>query len=690
VTERASLDLGAADEGTPRQGERAAEIGDEGMERESATRPFGSCATHLFWVSIVVAVTPIVVAAVRGCFQDWNPVSDNGLVAVRSFDVLTTHPPLLGLWSSASIWSKVQFNLPGPLEFQLLAVPVHVLGHRVGTAIGMGTVNVVAVVGTAVLARRRGGPLLAVGALLFVVSLEWSMGSELLYDPWPINSAPFIFVLFLFAGWSVADGDLVALPVLAFAASYLVQTHLSYVILVPVVGAVAVAGFTMFVRSRRRSDPDGWPRLKRRALIWLSVSALFTLVLWAPPIYQQFTHHPGNLTQLVKASSAKPPIPSDVQAAVKVVGSTVALPPWWLPPSYGSPSFDLAGNGRPLLLAAAGIALLAAAGTVLARRAIRLGDRTSTAVLAVAGGALLAGLVTVYKSPSPVGYHQNYLRWLWATSMFGWFALATAAVRLTTHSLLPQRRRRLALGLLSAVIVTCVLALPKVDNGVLPQLAGPIADDLAEHSLPQLHGTSPVLVQLHSIGLAGDVGPLILVQLQRHGIDFVLDDATLVRQLGDDRRWNGHNAKLTLRVGLDQSLPPGFRRIAAYYGLSRSEQVELKRLNTEIRQWLIATGGPQLSPVGRRLVAGSRLRALFFDHLRSLTGRPDALMADDGFQAVLAEPVTDHGERRLFLRADPLGEQKVTRWAELTRWAAPKKRIVRVAIDVAPIPSPGR
>ncbi|MDQ6696995.1 MAG: hypothetical protein M3Z46_06005, partial [Actinomycetota bacterium] len=430
MTDDMSLMSSAAEDEAERSHERSIEEDAAGAEGETVAQSSGQLFERLFRLSVAAAIVPIVVAAVRGCLQGWAPVSDDGLVAVRSFDVLTAHPPLLGMWSSASLWSRVQFNLPGPLEFELLAVPVHVLGQRVGTAIGMATINVMAVVVTAVLARRRGGPLLALGAMLFVVSLEWSMGSEFLYDPWPVNSAPFLFVLFLFAAWSVADGDIVTLPVVAFTGSYLVQTHLSYVIIVPVVGVVAVAGLLLSLRSHRRHDAPGWPALRRRALIGLASTVLLTLLLWVPPIYQQLTGHPGNLTQVAKASRARPPTPPNARAAVKIVGSTVALPPWWLPPSYGSPSFDLAANGRPLLLAGAGIALLVAAGVALARLAMRRRDRTSTTLLALAGGTLVAGLATAYKSPTPYGYNANYLRWLWPMSMFCWFAIAAVAVRL--------------------------------------------------------------------------------------------------------------------------------------------------------------------------------------------------------------------------------------------------------------------
>ncbi len=53
--------------------------------------------------------------------HDWQPVSDASAVALRSWDVLTTHAPLVG---QATRLGAGIFD-PGPLEYWLLTVPEH-------------------------------------------------------------------------------------------------------------------------------------------------------------------------------------------------------------------------------------------------------------------------------------------------------------------------------------------------------------------------------------------------------------------------------------------------------------------------------------------------------------------------------------------------------------------------------------
>ena len=77
-----------------------------------------------------MAVLPIVVAAVRAIVQHWRPIGDNALVALRAHDVLTSHQPLLGTWSSASLEAGTNLNHPGPLLFESVALPVKLLGSN--------------------------------------------------------------------------------------------------------------------------------------------------------------------------------------------------------------------------------------------------------------------------------------------------------------------------------------------------------------------------------------------------------------------------------------------------------------------------------------------------------------------------------------------------------------------------------
>ena len=90
------------------------------------------------WLVLVAgfaAVLPVVVAGVRGALRDWLPTGDDAYSAIRADDVFSRNAPLLGTWSSASNYTGHVINHPGPLHFDLLAVPVRLFGHGAGTAL---------------------------------------------------------------------------------------------------------------------------------------------------------------------------------------------------------------------------------------------------------------------------------------------------------------------------------------------------------------------------------------------------------------------------------------------------------------------------------------------------------------------------------------------------------------------------
>src|SRR5262249_815546 len=155
------------------------------------------------------------VATIRALHRGWIPVGDDALFQIRSRDVFGHHVPLLGTWSSGSVSAHINLNHPGPLLFDLLAVPVQLFGGTAGVAVRGAPLDILAVVGVALFAHRRGGPLLGAVSMAAVAALAWAMGSELLFEPWPPHSLLIPFLLFLVLVWSIACGDLLAIPVAA-------------------------------------------------------------------------------------------------------------------------------------------------------------------------------------------------------------------------------------------------------------------------------------------------------------------------------------------------------------------------------------------------------------------------------------------------------------------------------------------
>jgi len=72
-------------------------------------------------VAHLAAWLPFVAGAVRLIRDGWRPVGDEAAIALRSWNSLTAHGPMVG---QATRLAHGVFD-PGPLEYWLLAIPVH-------------------------------------------------------------------------------------------------------------------------------------------------------------------------------------------------------------------------------------------------------------------------------------------------------------------------------------------------------------------------------------------------------------------------------------------------------------------------------------------------------------------------------------------------------------------------------------
>lgn len=142
-------------------------------------------------LAVALTAVPIIVAVVRAIVDGWFPLGDQALLQIRSHDVFTAHHPLLGTASSAALgrYAAVPLNHPGPLMFDVLALPVRILGGAAGVAIGVGIVNIAAAAVGVIFAARRSGRAGASLAAMAFAGLGWAAGSESLYDPYSPTAA---------------------------------------------------------------------------------------------------------------------------------------------------------------------------------------------------------------------------------------------------------------------------------------------------------------------------------------------------------------------------------------------------------------------------------------------------------------------------------------------------------------------
>lgn len=531
---------------------------------ETAAGPIERWAAR---ASVIAVTATILLAGVRGALDGWYPIGDNALLTLRSRDVLTSHHPWLGTWTSASLSVGTPINNPGPLQFDLLA-PFAKLDPAAGMAVGVAVLNALAVVLAAVFAQRIGGPRLTALTMVAAGGLAWSMGSELLFDPWQPHSLLLPFLALLVLSVATAAGDLTALPWAVAVGSVIVQTHLSYAVLVP---GILFAGLAWAaLRLRRRNAAIERQALRRRWGRSIGVAFLVGLLCWAQPIWEQVGRDGNLVTVATNAGGGDDAV--GLRSGVRLAGSVIGDPSGWLRPSFedrfapdpagvavvpaGAPLADVRALGTASLSLAAIAALLGASAWMARRRE----DGAGAAVAVVVGVAVVLALATAASLPvsEALGIAPHQLRFLWP--------IAAVAAVLPLAALLPRHR---AVTVVSAAVAV-VLAVATVP--AMNAEAGPSADVAARPVVAEVvdqveawAAANPDRVLYfdgRSVPFAEPFSGPLLLELQRHGIAFEVDDE-FSYQVGPRRRGPGQATdQVRIAIGAGVAVPPGAERVA--------------------------------------------------------------------------------------------------------------------------------
>ncbi len=616
-------------------------------------------ARSLAAASVALVLVPIAVAATRGVRGGWIPIGDNAFFAVRARDVFTSHHPLVGTWTSASLTVGRDINNPGPLFFDLLALPAK-LGGVAGLAIGVAILNAACVIGIAFTAGRRAGPIGTAAAMFATGALVWSMGSELLYDPWQPNALLLPFLLLLTLVWSALQGVLSALPWIVAISSVIVQTHFSYAVLIGVLAAVALGGLAATVIRGRRHSPAEWPHRRRRSLGTLALSAAVGLAAWAQPLIDQFDDggHGNLVTLLTNAGKGQETIGREF--GTRLVASILAVPPFWGRPSYETGLAVLGPLGLPRFAAsvAALVVLLGVLAGVAAlafrRRDTQTGSAAGLGVIVVVAAWGTAVIIPV--GVFAVAPHQ--FRWLWPIGAFTLFAVVLAVARGNASRLTPSVA---CAALTAAVAVLAAFALPTYNVR-----SGPTAEadqiPAARRLLAQLgplEGKGPVVLDTNGIRFEDPYSLALMVELQRRDIEFRVEDSGMVHQLGPSRAADGSEEGRIVQRDRDDVFvtPPGTTLVARVLGLSPAERAERDQLRAEISGY-IETRGLQLNAAGRSATMVDKLAD--FGDPGAVLRQPEPFVRGDDFVLLV---------RRDLAPIEPAWRARFQRYSELLeRW----------------------
>jgi hypothetical protein len=386
----------------------------------------------------LLASIPILTSTVRALAGGWTPVNDSAVVALRSFDVFTTHTPLLGQYSNVSQIANGTIYSPGPLLFWLLAVPARVLGDR-ALPLTIALVNTASVVGVVALARRRGGDVFMLATAGAIPLMCLSVPQETLHAIVNLSSALLPFTLFLFLAWSVGCGDYRLVPLTVLVMSFVVQSHLTLAGPTLMTTLVALGGLSWRLRRGRAT-----PAIRTASAPWLFAGFAVAIVCWLLPLLDQALHQPGNLARLVQTATSAQRTLTLSEGWHALVGA-IGIWPWWLrasPTALGR-VHDVA-TGPSAVSAISCVFILIALAVVAARgRRVRSDLRLGAGLAVVLSMTIVVGTAA---TPAKLGYDiLTGLLWTSPVGMFvwlmlGWSLAVVARVYLVPRGLSPRVR----------------------------------------------------------------------------------------------------------------------------------------------------------------------------------------------------------------------------------------------------------
>jgi hypothetical protein len=221
----------------------------------------------------------------HGVYSNWGDVAASELSVQNAARLHQTVGP----------YDRFGWYHPGPMSFYLMAVPYVLMGwNGAGLPVGTALINLVSVVGIVVLVARRAGGTAALATAALLCAFESVIRVDYVTDVWgPLMVLlPSAFFLLLCADF--AAGSVWSLVGATAVGTFMVQTDVSTVsVVVPALILALTARAVVWGKAGtlRESLRRSWPV----GLSTLGVAAL----LWALPLWQQLTGHPGNLHQLV-------------------------------------------------------------------------------------------------------------------------------------------------------------------------------------------------------------------------------------------------------------------------------------------------------------------------------------------------------------------------------------------------------
>jgi hypothetical protein len=335
----------------------------------------------------------------------WIPVSDSAVIALRSWDVLSAHGPLVG--QSTRLAHGVH-DL-GPLEFWLLTLPVHL--HPAQGVLWGGAVWCMVAASLAIEAAwavaGELGAVLTSGLILGIIA--WSPGIAMVpvWNPW---FGMMFFIAALAAGLAVLSGRQKWWPVLVITGSVAAQTHLMYAI---AVACILLVGFIAVMVDS----------LKSGNYRWAIIGVIAGLACWTAPLIQQFTARTGNMSQLIGALRSGGTAQAGFIFGLKAL-SAAAQPPvyWWKPSLTALTLISIDQRAAWFGIVQLSVTALALAVAIFVLRSRRAAALAALSLLTAAAALITYSGIPAWNLYRPVTNLSYLMAPMFAVGVLAWLA----------------------------------------------------------------------------------------------------------------------------------------------------------------------------------------------------------------------------------------------------------------------------
>jgi hypothetical protein len=549
-----------------------------------------------------VLAVPLVVALVALRRPQWYPLMDLALIEMHVRDIGTANAPQIGLVGRFPVGDQRAAH-PGPLGFYGLWPVYRLLGSSAYSLLAAAVaVHVLAIASLLWVAWRRGRIGLLLGVSFVVALLARAYGANVLTEAWNPHLPVLWWLVFMFAVWSVLCGDLPLLPVAAAAGSFCVQTHVSYL------GPVAVLGlFALAAAWHRTMRNDRWSR--RDLALWVALAAGTTLIVWIPPIVDELGDGTGNLSLLWQyfTDSTNRPVGLGRGAELLLLHlNPVRLLNGEIWGMHGDAGPEPAGSVVPGLLA-----LMVWSVAAVASR--RLHDSRLSALHLVVAVTVLTAVLAMSRIVGFVWYWV--VLWAWgitATMLLATVWTAGLAMSQARRQVRPRAGRGpIALATVAATATAMVTAAFAVESGSVEVVTRPsrIVGELLPSTVEALDTGSPpaagregrYMVTWSDPVNLGVHGYSLVSELERRGFEVGTSEEWMP-QVGEHRVMSTDDATAYVHLAGGKFIEtvgaqPGAEQIAYADIRTATERAEYARLRGELTGRLTEAGLTDLVPL---------------------------------------------------------------------------------------------